>query len=285
VIFATDVHFYCPPMQYGAVLRETKSKILSETGPIGLCAIATDDKIFEREKCRMERLWNSPVIPNAATFHQDDVYFTAWRNEGVKECKHHFNRDFSLDEWKEYALAVNLICAEVFKDALEYCRTVRWSKTGLIWWSLCDMWPMAFNYSVMDYELKPKLPYFWIEKSQQEILLAGVRVEADGEISIYAINDTLCDKNIEYTLTAYSQSGKSKTIAYGNVKQEKNSSSLIQRISQPEETELWIIKWNDGEREYKNHVFTGKASFDVMKKYVEIIADEFGIKDKVNELG
>ncbi len=284
IIFATDVHFYCPPMQYGSVLRETKSKILSETGPIGLCAIATDDKIFEREKNRMERLWSSPAIRNAATFHQDDGYFTAWRNEGIKECQYYFDRDFALCEWNEYTLAVNVICAEVFKDALEYCRAVRWSKTGLIWWSLCDMWPMAFNYSVMDYRLDPKLPYFWIEKSQQEFLLAAVRTEIEGEFALYALNDTLEKRKVSYSVKAYDQSGASRIVATGIVTQDKNSSSLIQRISNPEQSELWIITWSDGEREYKNHAFTGKVSWEVMRNWVKIIADEFGIADKVAEI-
>ncbi|MBP3333108.1 MAG: hypothetical protein J6M35_03585, partial [Clostridia bacterium] len=83
---------------------------------------------------------------------------------------------------------------------------------------------------------------------------------------------------------AYDQSGKSRIIATGTVSQEKNSSSLIQRIYNADESELWIITWNDGEREYKNHAFTGKASWYIMKKWIRIIAKEFDIEDKIIEL-
>jgi len=143
---------------------------------------------------------------------------------------------------------------------------------------------MAFNYSVMDYKLGPKLPYFWIEKSHQELLLAATRTEIGGEMSLYAINDTLKDKKITYSVKSYDQNGNGKTLAVGTVSQGRNSSSLIQRIYNSEESELWIITWSDGEREYKNHAFTGKASWDVMKKWVTIIAKEFDLEDKILEL-
>ena len=283
VFSPTELHFYVAPHMFGKALRESKNKIFSEIAPGPLCAISNDKATFEREKSRMERLWNSPRLDSNGT-HQNDGYFTVWRNAGKFECEHFFGRDFTLDEWKEYALAVNLLCAEGYKDAIEYSRTVRWSKTGVIWWSLCDMWPMAFNYSVMDYKLGPKLPYFWIERSQQEFLLAAVKREADGEIALYALNDTLEKRKVSYSVKAYDQSGKSRIIATGTVSQEKNSSSLIQRIYNADESELWIITWSNGEREYKNHAFTGKANWETMKNWVKIIADEFGITDKVAEI-
>jgi hypothetical protein len=143
---------------------------------------------------------------------------------------------------------------------------------------------MAFNYSAMDYKLGPKLPYFWIEKSHQELLLAAVRTEIDGKMALYALNDTLSEKKITYSVKAYDKSGNSKTLAVGTVSQEKNSSALIQRIYNSEESELWIITWSDGEREYKNHAITGKADFETVKNWVKIIADEFGITDKVAEI-
>ncbi len=283
VIYPSEHHFYVSPDIFGDALRKAKNRLFGEIAPGPLCSISNNKDTFEREKSRMERLWNFPWLSRQFT-HQSDGYFHTWRTSGKYHCEHFFGRDFTLDEWKEYTLAVNIICAEGYKDAIEYCRSVRWDKTGVIWWSLCDMWPMAFNYSVMDYRLDPKLPYFWIEKSQQEFLLAAVRTEIEGEFALYALNDTLEKRKVSYSVKAYDQSGSCKTLATGTVSQEKNSSSLIQRISNPEQSELWIITWSDGEREYKNHAFTGKVSWDVMKNWVKIIADEFGIADKVLEL-
>ena len=175
-------------------------------------------------------------------------------------------------------------CAEIFKDVIEYCRVQRWTKTGVIWWSLCDMWPMLFNYSVMDCELNKKLPYFWIRQSQQEFALMAVRTELNGELSLYAVNDTLNVHKAEYSITAYDEKGNGKLIACGICKQDKNSSSLIQRIAEDENPELWIIKWKENGKEYMNHVFTKNSSYEVMKKWVEIIGKEGNFANEIREL-
>ena len=73
--------------------------------------------------------------------------------------------------YKDYALAVNIICAEIFKDVIEYSRVNYPKKTGVLWWSLYDMWPMLFNYSVVDCDGQRKLPYYWIRESQQDVAL------------------------------------------------------------------------------------------------------------------
>jgi len=58
----------------------------------------------------------------------------------------------------------------------------------------------------------------------------------------------------------------------------------IKNIPVSEESELLIITWNDGEREYKNHAFTGKESWDVIQNWVRIIAKEFDLENKILEL-
>ena len=52
-------------------------------------------------------------------------------------------------------------------------RVLKYRHTGLLWWSLMDMWPMAFNYSVVDVHGRPKLPYDYLRLSQQPFALMG----------------------------------------------------------------------------------------------------------------
>ena len=179
---------------------------------------------------------------------------------------------------------MNVLCAEVFKDALEYSRARRWEKTGIIWWSLCDMFPMGFNYSVMDCELNPKLAYHWIRNSQLELLLMAVRMETDGELSLYAANDTLEDKRFTYTVTQYDGEGRGQIIASGTAQQKANSSSLIQRIAEPEEPSLWIIRYSDGRTETANHAFSGKCSWDVMRRWIRILETELDLQGQIFEI-
>ena len=147
-----------------------------------------------------------------------------------------------------------------------------------------DMWPMLFNYSVIDYEFNRKLPYYWIKQSQQDFALMGVRIETDGELAIYAANDTLDTHTATYSVTAYNKDGKSKTIASGICRQAKNSSSLIQRIAESDNPELWIIRWVENGKEFTNHIITKQTDFETTRLWVKIIGEQSGFKDEILEL-
>ena len=179
----TERHLYAEVYLEPSAIRACPSIFFSETGPFWTNAISGTESIFLREAERAERLWNEPVtvsrLRNQTIFHQDEYYFKRWRLSGKNACERLLGRDFSFAEFKDYTLALNLLCAEDFKDLIEYCRVCRWSKTGVIWWSLMDMFPMLFNYSVIDCEYNRKLPYYWIQKSQQEFALMGVRKAID----------------------------------------------------------------------------------------------------------
>lgn len=282
--FQAEDHMYPPSTTIKEVLRNSKCFFIGETGPITTNAIIANDKIFQREKSRMERLWDFPDVKGANVNHQNDGYLSGWRKAGRELCLYNYGRDFAFEEYKDYTLALNLACAEIFKDIIEYCRVERWTKTGVIWWSLCDMWPMAFNYSIMDWELNKKLPYFWIKNSQQEFALIATRKEIDGELALYAANDTLTAHTVEYTVTAYDQDCNCNVIAKGICRQDKNSASLIQRIAENEKPELWIIKWTDNGKDYTNHIFTQNTDYDVMAKWVKIIEKECGFENEFLEL-
>lgn len=281
--FQPETHLYPNALQFSEALRTCKSLFIGETGPIIVNAISSGDRMYEREKVRAERLWDAEPMYNNQT-HQSDGYFVAWRRTGKEVCEAYYGRDFSFAEWKDYTLAINVVCAELFKDVIEYCRVKRWSKTGVLWWSLMDMWPMLFNYSVIDSDGNRKLPYYWIRQSQQEFALCGVRVEQAGELVLYAANDTLKDYTTEYKVIAYDVDGNSRMIASGICKQSRNSASMIQRIAESEQPEMWIIHWENDGKQYTNHVFTQKVSFDVMKLWVKIIGEESGFVEEILEL-
>jgi hypothetical protein len=112
----------------------------------------------------------------------------------------------------------------------------------------------------------------------------AVRKETDGELALYASNETLEARTVRYTVTAYDEDMSSELIASGVCKQAKNSASLIQRIAEGESPKLWIIKWSDGEKGGVNHVFTGNSSYEVMREWVKIIEKESGFEGQFLEL-
>jgi len=281
--FQPEVHLYPDSMFFSEALRNGKWKFTGETGPIAMNAATVNPHMFEREKERAERLWDSGKLYSTHE-HQDDGYFVDWRLKCKQVCEKRYGRDFSFAEFKDYALAVNIACGEIFKECLEYCRTMRWTKTGVLWWSLMDMWPMLFNYSVIDSDGMRKLPYYWIRQSQQEIALMAVRKELDGELALYAANDTLSVANVEYTVTAYDMQGNGKPIASGICDLKENSATLIQRIAEGEEPALWIIRWKVAGKECTNHVFTKYAPFETVKLWTKIIGEQCGFGNELEEL-
>ena len=271
-----EQHFYAQSEVCAEELRRNKNIFIGETGPMALNAISDNPKMLEDEKKRARRLWDVEG-KYEIDYHQTDVYFIEWRNSGKRLCQKCYDRDFAFDEWDDYKNAVNICCAEIYKDIIEFCRVNRWSKTGVIWWSLLDMWPMLFNYSVIDSEFGRKLPYYWIRQAQQDFAIVGTWTEEHSDIALYAANDTLREHRVSYTVTAYDKKGKGSVIATGSCRQEKNSSSLIQRIDNGDEAQLWIIRWTDEGKECVNHVFTGNADYETTKMWAEIIKKEYNI--------
>lgn len=275
-----ETHFYANAVIFKENLRKNESIFVGETGPMPVNAIAPNPRIFAREKARAERLWDAPKLPTDLphhfdTLHQDDLYFTVWRNSGKEVCLARYGRDFSFKEFKDYTLAVNLVCAEIYKDIIEYSRAVRWNKSGVLWWSLWDMWPMLYNYSVVDCDGVRKLPYYFIEKAQQEFCLLATRPESEGDWCLYAANDTLSAIDASYTVTAYDRAGNARLLASGICRQGANSTGLLQRLT-PQEPALWVLRWQCGGKEYVNHAITGDVDFPTAKRWVTLLQQAYG---------
>lgn len=278
-----EVHMYPAPQERSTVLRTTRFRFIGEVGPIGFNAITVNERIFNREKERTARLWDSPIPEDRNQSHQNDGAFAVWRNAGREACMYFYGRDFAFDRWDDYTLAINIICGETFKEVIEYCRVSRPAKSGVIWWSLMDMWPMLFNYSVIDCDGNRKLPWYWIRSSQQPFALMAVRAEVSGELCLYAANDTLQPVRASYTVTSYDAEGVGTQIACGICKTEGNTSQMIQRIAQEDTPALWILRWTDTMGEHTNHVVTGKVSFETARRWAGIIAGECGFADTLRE--
>lgn len=280
---STEKHFYSKPPVFSKELRECKSLFFGETGPIGTNSLTRNGEAVQREMRRARRLWDSPRL-GGADQHQTDEYFVNCRLVGKDSVINFYGRDFALEELGEYTLALNLVCAECYKDVIEYCRALYPKKTGVLWWSLYDMWPMMFNYSVMDWQGNRKLPYYWIKQSQQDVVLMAVREQINAAPVLYAVNATRQKAAISYTVTAYNAKGEEKEIACGNAVSAANASTSLRTMVDPASPELWVIRWECDGQKYANHFLTGKADLDTCRRWVRILAAAGGFEDEILEL-
>ena len=84
------------------------------------------------------------------------------------------------------------------KFFIELFRLARWRRTGIIWWNLIDGWPQMSD-AVVDYYFEPKLAYETIARCQQHLCLM-LSEPQDGVHQVLALNDTLRDETLAYTV-------------------------------------------------------------------------------------
>ena len=261
--WAPNLHLYVDYKIYHDTLRRCPAKFLAETGPIGFSAFSESDTIRDLERERICRLWNAPAPASnpPGCGHQSDIYFSLCLGKVRDVLAAVTGKEFSAGELDDFAPIVNFVCAEVFKDAIEYYRMNRPEKTGVLWWSLADMFPMSFNYSVVDSEMKKKLPFHWIRHSQQNVCFMMDK-KADGSFILAAANDTL-EELPEVSYTVYGcdiNSGALTCICSGKADISANTSTPVGEIA-AQNCGLFLISWELDGVKYFNHYCSGTLPY------------------------
>ncbi|MFW5744050.1 MAG: glycosyl hydrolase 2 galactose-binding domain-containing protein [Spirochaetota bacterium] len=295
-LYPPEDHVYPGALDFASAYRASPSHFVSETGPFFINAMSESESIVDLEMPRAKRLWDVPFDRRTASVdmsldgHQTDLHFLSWKQAVQERMEWLFGREFSLSDWRELALAVNVYSGDCFKFAIEYSRSRKWKKTGVIWWSLSDMFPMMFNYSVVDYEWKPKKPYYWIRQSQLPQCLMMVEADAavsagratdgrgpaPGRFELFAVNDTRREFSGEYRITAVDAHGNESEHATGRFECPPNESVMIGEIDRPAEPSMLLVSWPgapvpgyDGDgagrpaaKELVNHFVSGERPFE-----------------------
>ena len=131
---------------------------------------------------------------------------------------------------------------------------------------------MICNYSVVDAEGNPKLPYYWIRESQQDFALLMVQKELGGDVGLYAANDTLTRHSGSYQIIRVDAEGEERMVACGVFDEKENSARLLQLLPGLEDA-LYLIMWQEGTEFRFNHFVKGKADFETWKRWNQRLSD------------
>ena len=155
-----------------------------------------------------------------------------------------------------FSLASQISQAEAKKYFIERFRLSKWRRTGIIWWNLIDGWPQISD-AIVDYYFDKKLAYSYIKRSKQPLCLMFDE-PVDGRLTLYAVNDTRSAKVFTYAV----EDDEGNVIASGTSAAGSDESVPVCSIPEPSEKRYFIIRWNDGEREGKNHYFANMPGID-----------------------
>lgn len=181
------------------------------------------------------------------------------------------------DNYEEYAIASQISQAEAFKFFIELFRSMKWRRTGIIWWNLADGWPQ-FSDAIVDYYYTKKLAYSYIKTAQSPVLMMFAE-PSNWQLPLMASNNTPSGKTVKYRVTDL----KTDEVIVDDICEIAPDSSVAvwnKNYSMSDKT-MYLIEWEicgSGEKG-KNHYLCGNPTFD-LQEYLDWIkkADLFVVE-------
>jgi len=145
------------------------------------------------------------------------------------------------------------------KFFVEFFRSSKWRRTGLIWWNLIDGWPQ-FSDAVVDYYFEKKRAYHFIKRSQAPLCLMLREPENSGQ-DLVASNDTRGGVELEYKITDVDTG---EVLAGGCATAAPDAVTLIDRIPfSAGRRRFYAIKWTGSLGTGLNHYLAGNPPFSL----------------------
>ena len=263
-LFAPEQHMYSgydlPEGGFRQYVKESMAYFSSEIAPCGISAMSETPEFVERELHRIKRLWNvdpATVECSGDSTHQTDYFTVNWCASSKFRTRLMFGREFTPENPDELCKAINFYVADAHKAGVEIFRLQRFRRTGMLWWSLLDMWPMAYNYSVVDSNFRKKFPFEALRLAQQPLLLTAKDPEQNEMPELYAINDTAFEQKGSWK--AVDSDGKE--ICSGTFQAEPNGMAKIGSLPLAVK-QYCILQWDCGKFSGKNYYINPGEPYD-----------------------
>ena len=205
--------------------------------------------------------WNKDWQAKSVCPFPDQKLFSHRNNLMAKQTRILFGEvPLDLDE---FIFASQSTQAEAKKYFVEFWRSRKFEKTGIIWWNLRDGWPVISD-AIVDYYNSKKKAYNYIKRSQ-----TNVCVMMNDNLEVVAVNDTLREFEV---------SAKVSDIDTGEVlfdstpmKIPANGKKIIGKLPSQEGKKFLAIEYFvDGKRAF-NHYLLGTPPFklDDYRRWIE----------------
>ena len=255
--FYTDVnaHFVSEIGYHGCPNRESLEKMFDR------------DFIYPWKKGTFE--WNEQWQTKAVRVHEYSNNLDRRNDLMVNQIRELFGEvPTDLDQ---FIFASQAVQAEAKKFFIEFWRSAKFRRTGILWWNLRDGWPIISD-AITDYYCSKKLAYYYIKRVQYDACVM-ITDAVDGNHPVVAVNDTRTEK--QGTVTVKDLNTK-EILFSGKFVIPVNGKTVIGYIPQNENQSMWLIDYTIGYEKFTNHYLAGKAPFN-LKEY-EVWYRNLGIK-------
>lgn len=166
---------------------------------------------------------------------------------------------------KDYSLASQIAQAEAMKFFIERLRADKGNRSGIIWWNLIDGFPEISDAVVDNYGCK-KLAYSYIKRSQAPVCMIFDEPDADGNLTLIAVNDTLSDVSLRYSV---SDAISGETLLFGPTTIRAEGKTSVCKLYQTS-AKFLLTEWH-GDADGINHFVTCLNTTVSFEKYREFM--------------
>lgn len=258
-----EVHLWGPRGYYKAPFyTETNAHFVSEIGYHGCPDIASIKQMMEPEYVVPDfknRKWNDQWLAKA-TMPMPKEY----TNSQLKRNDLMVNQVEALfgvcpDSFEDFVFASQATQGEAKKFFIDFWRSGKPNKMGILWWNLKDGWPILSD-AIVDYYFRKKIAYDYIKSAQNDV--QAIVCEPRGKVhDIVIVNDTRKEENGEVVIKSVDTGKEIFRTAY---KCPVNGRIIAGRMPSSDKQEMWIIEWNTSSGEkFRSHYLNGKAPFQL----------------------
>ena len=156
----------------------------------------------------------------------------------------------------DFISASQIVQAEAKKYFIEFWRTGKPYRCGILWWNLRDGWPILSD-AVVDYYNSKKLAYHYIKRAQTDVC-----VMVSDAFEVIAANDTLKDSQVSVKIT---DADSGKTVFGASAKIPANQKISLGKIPEPAGQGVFLIEYSTPEApKLQNHYLYGKPPFKLV---------------------
>ena len=245
--------------------KDAKCLFASEMGYHGcpnlssLQQMMSPENVYPWEKGGDHR-WNRDWLTKSTRRYESWGYIPSRNNLMTNQVNLLFG--YIPDKLEEFVLGSQLVQAEAMKYFVEKWRGGKFvEKNGLIWWNVKDGWPILSD-AVVDYYFGKKLAYYFIRNVQRDVCAMMLDEDESGQHPLVLVNDTREAVSGKVSVTDM-ESGRK--VYSGKFSVEANGRSVTARIGKVADKGMFLIEYEVGGMNCKNHYLYGEKPFDLQK--------------------